>query len=296
MSNINYIVILTIIILIIIIISLSLDNCINFNNINNIEGFDNKIEKINNEECGIACTMIDGCNAFSFDPKSNNCWISKIKLNGKPLHKLYSHDYKNTFKMCNKLVPLIDDQIATLDDFKYNASYYCKEKKKKTNEVYKNKFKKLKNMQKGLDKLHVNPYDLLIVPWPTFSSTIKPLNYNDVKSFVTNISESDFVTVFTKELDEYLGQYLYQHRCVTNISEEDCLKACYDDDDCVGTEWNLLYIDDDNKIYNNVCCPKREIKRTINRRPQFKNGRYYVKTKMPKEELENHAADKVIII
>jgi hypothetical protein len=281
---------------VVIIFVLSVLSCINCSHIKNkndrniVETFDNKINRMTLLNCGNACTVIDGCNAFSYDDITSTCWISKKPILGQTTDGAYFSDYKPEYKRCNKVKSVSDTLIASADDMLQNATYTCypnehtqKQSSDGTTEVY-----YPSNYQ----------YDIYSVEYPKSNNILSPisgnittplnntvpaipLEYEDVKDIISTPTTDAIYAMIEKD-DEYLGQYQFQHRCSSNISKNDCLKACVNDLDCVGTEWNPLYLrrmnDSKYMLYRNVCCPKRQLKSQINRRDMFRNGKFYVKT------------------
>src|SRR5690606_1729115 len=99
-----------------------------------------------------------------------------------------------------------------------------------------------------INNMNVPPYNLEEIEWP-YTRNVKLGGKN--------------LLLFQQTKDEYLGEYLYPHKCVDKISEEDCINICARNDNCVGVEWNPYYFrtagSDTYQIYKNLCCPKRKI-------------------------------------
>ena len=84
---------------------------------------------------------------------------------------------------------------------------------------------------------------------------------------------------------------MYEHKCVSDISQNTCIKECANVKECVGTEWNPLYIkknpNNTSTIYKNICCPKIKVLKTIPRRKDHQSGRFYTKNKLNKFNKNN---------
>lgn len=80
---------------------------------------------------------------------------------------------------------------------------------------------------------------------------------------------------------EHIGTFLNPHQCVANTQLFDCLKACDIRDKCTGTEWTPLMVavndEGEDVMYENVCCPKRDITEITERKSKNSRGRFYVK-------------------
>lgn len=260
----------------------STEDCQNKRNEKNniIENFDEKVTKTTRENCGILCTKTYGCSAFSTDDK-NNCYLSKSLILGSPTNSKFMNEYDKNYFRCNKIAKIDDAVIASEMDFKKNATYSCLTSQTSTDQILKifdTKERDLDNIN-NLSTVKIDKYTIGEIDWN-----------NTVELVETPIekSESDNnITIFTKQGDEYLGQYMYHHRCVSDIGQPDCLKDCLNDPKCLGTEWNPVYIkitDGKYEVNSNVCCPKINIKRTIPRRDQFKYGHFYLKEKINKSD------------
>jgi len=250
-----------------------------------LEHFDTKITNLDYNKCGVACTMIEDCAGFASD--ASTCWISQKPINNKSKDRLYGFEYSENIKRCNKIKPLEDAVIATKDDFLNNASYMCQESEKlqspQSIELHTvNKQQKFNNIE-DLKKEKILRYDQIAIDWPSDILTTV-LDYEDIKKTIVEPKETMYV--MTRNHDEHLGQYLYGHKCIANIDKKDCLQACINDNDCVGTEWNPVYMQkSNNTIYYNVCCPKRQITKVIPRRNEFENGHYYAKYSVSNENV-----------
>lgn len=277
--------------------------------VNKNETFDAKFLRTPEVQCGIGCTLIDSCAGYAVTDNSE-CYLSKKPILGEPDGSLFQSEYKPTYKRCNKLYLMNDQVIATLKDMKDNAVYTCTDREPSANipspvsydMKYINNSYKINSLQ-DLDNIYVPVYETHQIIWPPTNLTNKVSNtdviktiydYDDIKPFVAPEEPIEYTM---KEMDdEYLGTDMYLHECVSNINQKDCLKACLNAHECVGTEWNTLYTknncnninfnndDNDNnttsQIYHNVCCPRKQIKSIIKRRLSHQNGKFYLKQEL----------------
>lgn len=229
--------------------------CVFFIQNSNDEYFDEKVTDASRKQCGILCTKIIGCKGFSYDEKNKNCYLSKTQILGKPFESKYVMEYNRSYPKCNKPYPITDDVIATYDDLQKNAQYVCTD----SNDflIYKNVDKyKLESIEWNNEISVENPENNLLFEDPTLDNSIVMMKLNN---------------------NEYLGKYVYPHKCSTHIKLEDCLKDCAYNDKCVGTEWN-----------KQVCCPKMRIDKIINRREKNKDGFFFTKERIIKNNLTNN--------
>jgi hypothetical protein len=244
----------------------------------NIEHYDTKINNANEDECGIMCTKGFGCIAFS-QGKNNTCYLSKTRLLGSPTESKFKEDYDVKFTKCNKVEGVVDAVYATPMDLKRNATYICNANSKDEIRVYDNE-KTILNTLNDLDQYKLNEYVFTDIDWN------KELNKNDHIDYYTNPNKLDF-KIMKEYDDEYMGQYMYKHKCVHNTTQKDCINNCLYNDKCLGTEWNPLFYkkkEGGYDIYNGVCCPKIKITDIIPRRSQHKYGKFYLKEKYDKND------------
>lgn len=279
------------------------------------EPFDAKILKISQDTCGSACTQFSGCRGFAFDPNTNTCWLSKSLISKNPDTSLFSQDYRTQFPRCNKIQSIFDTVTSTPDDFANNASYICAPSAMSTNvsyEVYApndkhhviksgidgTMIKTVQDEDRNLvfrDQLTIkqefkdvvlDPYNIYDVPWPNSIYTV--LTPDDVKRYLAAPSKE--IPIMVRKDEEYLGQYMYDHKCVKDIELKHCLSACANNPKCVGTEWNREF-EDEGKVYHNVCCPKIAIGQIVPRRSQYKNGNFYLKERILPEDIKKYAVN-----
>lgn len=270
-----------------------------------VEMYDGRISGITKELCGKICTETFGCIGFAYDGTNSKCYISKRPILYQPGNSLYSDEYNYGHYRCNKIDPLRDDidniDTITQDRLRRNMIYSCANEERDMFEIYKivnNKIEKIPKTNISQDTrpnsfltVEYEKYPLNEIIWPTQRKDLQPQDLvskdeEKIKNYI----------LFEKDDKEYLGQYLYPHRCVENVSEEECLETCRKNIDCVGTEFNPVYIKNEkgsNVIYKNVCCPKRKIRDVITRRKEFENGHFYLK-KEPVELDKRNVYTKII--
>lgn len=260
----------------------------------NKEHFDAKIEQVNEIECGTMCTKTVGCAGFAYNDKK--CWLGKQPILGRPEMSLYNEDYNPKIRRCNKFYSISDIYISTTGDYQKNMSYGCKDSEIDKNlniYTYLNNKIKLDN-EKSIDDIKVRQYPMTQITWPKpFDKDTIP---NALISELTKEIPNENIKIM-KEIPDYIeGKDLYETGCVSNISRMDCLKACLDDDNCRGTEWNPNLLkqlnNKDYEIYKNVCCPKGELTNTITRNDNNKEGKFYAKYVVNKNEIDKN---KIII-
>jgi hypothetical protein len=245
------------------------------------ESFDARISNYTDEECGRMCTKVYGCKGYAFDKNTNKCYLSKDFILGQPsFNTLYSDEYLTSQLRCNKKKPIDVDLevIREADEYikKDNTVYLCSDNERDVYTYYKIvNGTKIAITPDQVRTIPYEPYVIGTIDWPKKKKDIDP-NIPSVAKEQENLSDYN---IFQKDNREYLGQYLFPYQCVNNISENECLDTCDKNSDCEGVEYNPEYIKD-NKLYRNVCCPKRILSEIITRRPEFEHGSFYVKKKI----------------
>lgn len=259
-----------------------------------VENYDEKVLRTTRESCGVLCTKTYDCSAFASD--NNTCYLSKNPILGEPTNSPFMKEYNSNNFICNKLQKITDSVIASDMDFKKNATYVCTNKQstnvqpsvingqQSTNsqpstnilKIYDTEEKDLNNIAE-LATAKINKYTIGEIDWGNqVTLTEKPTE---------NLANKNILTLFTQQDDEFLGQYMFPHRCISNISQRDCLDQCLHNKKCLGTEWNPSYykkINGKQKLYKNICCPKIQLKQNIPRRDDFKFGHFYLKEQINK--------------
>jgi hypothetical protein len=244
------------------------------------EQFDEKINRVTKEQCGIICTKVLDCQAFATDD-NKTCYLSKTPITGKPHGSIFSLEYNHDDMTCNKLQGIPDPSIATSLDLIKNATYMCRKTANAISpdyRIYVNGEKTLQDLN-HLNDMTIDRYTFEGIDWG------KQMDLDDNKELITNPTKDNSVIVMREKNEEYLGQYMVQHKCSENISKRDCLDQCINSDDCIGTEWNPVYLHNDN-LYERICCPKIKINEIIPRRNDFKFGKFYLKDKIIKDDIE----------
>lgn len=264
--------IMGVICLIIIVMLLQMNSIQNEDDTNN-EHFDARIKGITKEKCGEVCTAILKCQGFAYS-NDNACYLSKSPILEKPVLSVFSDDYSPTFYRCNKTQPIMDEtDLITPDLLRRNSLYMCSDSeqgKYDINIISENLRQSIGDFDE-IDKIDVPKYKIITnFRWPT----------DKRDSLLRDTTTGDNFKIFEKSNNEFLGQYLFPHKCVSNISEISCLKMCEVDDKCIGVEWNPFYMktkpNNSFDLYKNVCCPKTEISDIIPRK-EFENGNFYSK-------------------
>lgn len=248
------------------------------------ELFDSGVSSSSQTQCGTICSKTLGCAGFAYDIDNNICYLSKNKIDDSPIKKeapksnqVFAQFYKNTMPRCNKLYVIDDSLYNSNNNLIRNITYTCKDSESgnEYNKIYNISEKKIDDIT-NLNKLKFDPYTFVEIDWN------KMIDLNKNLHLVTNPTKSNSTLVMKEYDDEYLGQYLYPHKCVSGIKQKDCLSQCLNNKECVGTDWNpmiLTQIGNENKytIEKNVCCPKRIIKEKRKRTSKNESGHFYLK-------------------
>lgn len=256
------------------------------------EYFDQRVDGTTREQCGIICTKTLGCSGFAYDENNNFCYLSKDNIVLRPEKKNYTNFYNKKFPRCNKLYMIDDPYYNSRNNVLRNATYQCMNEENdidnKENIMY--DMKERKNIDiKNINKESVNKYTFVEIDWVNTG----PINLDNNLHLITNPTESNSVYIMKEYDEEFSGDYLYDHCCVRNISKEDCMKQCLDDKNCVGTEWNPVFMNkvgEPNKytLIKNVCCPKRTINKVVPRRENMKLGHFYLKDVTNKNDIKKN--------
>jgi hypothetical protein len=99
------------------------------------ENFDEKINRVTKTQCGMICTKIPECQGFAVN-NDNVCYLSKTPIENKPHNSIFSLQYNNNDRRCNKVENLKDPIIATPIDLIKNATYVCKENATSEDKMY----------------------------------------------------------------------------------------------------------------------------------------------------------------
>jgi hypothetical protein len=234
-----------------------------------VELYDVKIDQTTNLGiCGNICSSIYGCAGFATTDDGKQCWISKIPLTSPPIPSKYMSNFDSTNIHCNKLRPIMSDFGISPDAYTENKVYDCY-----TGE-------KADDLGRKYIDFNKMPEDLSDSSFYFIKS--EPYNLNTInfdKDTLIKV-DSDFnLTIDPNDLsyvrddeNEYLGKYLNESVCKTNVNVNECLNRCTSNPKCVGVEHIKEY---DGKY--NICCPKSFINKTIARREKFKLGSFYSK-------------------
>ena len=289
-----------------------------------IESFDAKIPNININECSDVCTSIYGCQGFAHT--KNNCYVSKNLIIQKPIIGVYIDEYSPETKRCNKVYPLKEKtNLETRQDRDYNTIYSCADTERDRWQLKRMVNKDISDLSGvNIESMPHIPYDMDTIIWP-----VNQRNFVLTELLDKRKENNKSITMFKKDKQEYLGQYLLPNKCEYDVSEKDCLTKCANNPDCVGTDWapvsmSPITIINNNKtiapnygnyatsgpeqlpynytppkqaptefnIKRNICCPKRIITDKVDRRKQNEYGQFYIKNTIKQNDL----VDNVYII
>lgn len=209
--------------------------------------------------CGDRCRSTEGCAGFGFSQKDKKCYLSKSFILGEPTTAFYKNEYKNSDTNCNK-VSMISSRDITESGRKRNNAFVCVDKDKSSRIFY---FKKdnvlLLNSTDDINKVSDdNIYDIQPFNWDKKVDIISEPEVQKIN--VCDVHDKKYNT-FRMYNRIYDGDYLWDQKCASDISFEQCYKNCKENNDCVGFQYaSVLIKDTDNKdnvkdIYKNVCCP-----------------------------------------
>lgn len=248
------------------------------------EYFDQKINDTSRIQCGNICTKVSNCMGFSMDDKTNTCYLSKTPILGKPTNSVFSSLYNNDFIRCNKLKQTAETSKSQ-QDLKTAATFICTPNGHDNNQkiVYYNNDEQILNSTDDLNGVTFSPYTFQKIDWGL------EIPYDSNLS--TNPSPENSINYMDEQDDEYLGQYLFKNKCSANISKQNCLSQCLNDENCIGTEWNPVYFNKDKNdniltINKNICCPKIQLKQIIPRRENVEFGKFYIKKNILKHNMD----------
>lgn len=240
------------------------------NNLNKkVEMYDVKIDQQTNlGKCGNICSSIYGCAGFAVTDNGEQCWISKLPITSPPIPSKYMSDFDSTNIHCNKLRPITSDFGISPDSYTENKVYDCY-----TGE-------KADDLGRKYIDFNKTPEDLSDSSFYFIKS--EPYNLNTInfdKDTLIKV-DSDFnvevdpndISYVRDDKNEYLGKYLLESVCRTNVDIDSCLNRCTSNPKCIGVE----HIKEFDGKYN-ICCPKSFINKTIPRREKFKLGSFYSK-------------------
>jgi hypothetical protein len=262
------------------------------------EGFDARISDISVSDCGDLCTKTYGCAGFAYDNANKKCYLSKNPILGRPGNSIYTGEYNSSFTRCNKRGKLDEGDVEDEETRLTNALYMCADGEGSTYDpklVVNGAYQEIpENMT-----VQIDPYNLHSIEWPEQKRDIE-VKYSEAAETKGTVDKGEAKkNQYLISPNEHLGQYLYSHQCVANTPLFDCLKACDFNSECEGCEWNprIIQKDDNGKytMYENVCCPKKQIAQVIDRRERFSNGKFYAKLNDElQKELDNR--EKITLI
>lgn len=240
-----------------------------------VEKYETLVRNISDTECGNICTEGRNCMGFAYKPRDRMCYLSREPIFGRPIDSKYSEMYSKLDKRCNKIDSLTDLRLVNMLSLTQNSVYACNDGEIGINE-------RAQYAMGGHTVLDEADERVQNVP-EKVSYSISPIKWND--EMVTKSEKNKMAissdgsikrTTYVESDKEHLGQYMTPYRCISDIPLYSCLKACDERPDCVGVEHNPVHRGEDETHYN-VCCPKRMTDRIVERRPEFKMGRFYSK-------------------
>lgn len=154
----------------------------------------------------------------------------------------------NNTRLLNPNIKIDDTHV---DDFFYNGVY--------------------DNIRQPLESIK-EPNNKKYVPFK-----MGPIDLTKNMQLITNPTPTNSVNIMKEYDEDFLGQYLFPHKCSGNIPKDICLKQCLDDKNCVGTEWNPVSINKDGVMDRGVCCPKIKINGLKQRTKENEFGHFYLK-------------------
>jgi len=269
-----------------------------FNVNRNIEHYDDRYTDTNFTKCAKLCRGISECYGFGYDREKNICYPAKSTIDGVPLvGSLFESQFKPIHTTCNKVEPILEaTSKVSFDARRKNSVYSCKERDDLQPQWYFYNRDKFTNIGEGknLDEIFdVDEYKVRPYSWPinqfntdqidllediTSSKRLTPKNItqvdriNSVWGDVDNIIPINNNISYKISNDMNTGEYLYPHKCTSDISKKSCLDICSKNKNCVGVEFNKKF----GGKYN-VCCPYKTKGKFIKRPNRYVIGDYYEK-------------------
>lgn len=280
------------------------------NNNRSYEHYDERIADTDLNKCAEFCKTRAGCFGFGYDKKNKVCYPSKSLIEGKPIDPeiLYLDEYKDSNVSCNKLEPILKPmKDVPFDNRRKNSVYVCREKVDLFPQWYLHSDSEFENLGEGKNidyVFDVDEYSVMQYKWPNNKysieqkkllkdfrddqeltpnkiSNISKINKTSNSQNIQNIQNiaddnnkkwNNNYVVYKINNNYNTGDYLKSYKCMKNISLDSCLKYCSGENDCTGVEFNpLLYGE------NNICCPKKNIKRFVKRNKHMCKGKFYKK-------------------
>lgn len=284
------------IILIIIIVLLSYIN----NNNNTLEHYDDRYTDTDFTSCAKLCRGISECYGFGYDREKNICYPARSTIQNKPLAgSLFESRYSKNHTTCNKVEPVLEPTSkVSFEQRRKNSVYACTEREGLQPQWYFFNRDKFSNIGEGknLDEIFdVDEYKVKPYSWPINQFNLDQIDLledvlSDQQLTPKNITQVDRIKKVYGDTDKIIpnnqgiiyknhkmmnsGEYMYPHKCVSNIEKKSCLELCSKDNRCVGVEFNKKF----GPKYN-VCCPYKTTGKYINRPNNYLFGDYYEKIK-----------------
>jgi hypothetical protein len=244
---------------IIIILILFLILLIIYNNINNKELYDAKINNLKITTCANTCSRLYGCAGFAHKD-NNTCYISHLPINNRPSPAIYSGEFNIDDIICNKVFPILSDKDITDDMLRENLIYDCYTRDLNYLGI---KYFDGDNMidltNKNRDYIKPSYYDLNYLDpkreknWENL--TRNPLKYKYKYKYKVEIDDPEiYFEKYDKILYNEPSNNLNIQACNYDIDLNTCTNLCKKNNRCKSFEFiNSL----NNK--NNICCLKTNI-------------------------------------
>lgn len=181
--------------------------------------------------------------------------------------------YYNVNNKLHKVVnPYNIDNISDIDYYTVNEIYWPKNRFEEVitnhNATETLKMYKIENIEKNKQNEQ------------KFIKEESKKNINNLQTIhnLTNISNaSSHYNVYQINNNMIKDNNVYDYGCIHNIPLDDCINYCNNDTICKGVEHNPYFAKNNNEIYKNICCLKKDINNIVNRDDIYKYGKLYIK-------------------
>lgn len=267
-----------------------------------IEGYDARFDNMDMVTCADFCKTHSNCYGFAFDKVNKVCYPSESSMGGYPKDSIFKNEYSEKNTVCNKFKVIENaNNTPAFVDRRMNAIYICTETPDDHPKYYYHNNGTLNDIGDGksIDKIiDVEAYKVLPYVWSKdkfdYNQTdlllkmlseqnVLPNNVTDFKR-IDNYKEPVLIhytepkndgrdITFLEKDDVNLGNYLFDYKCIKDYDKSACTKACADNINCNGFEFNSAYKND-----KNVCCLYHTVGNYVKRDDNKKNGKFYEKS------------------
>jgi hypothetical protein len=199
------------------------------------EKFDNVLSNITLEGCASACTNIYGCKTVYYNNFNNTCFLER---DNKEKDRMYNKYNNNNYYKCEKLVPLNPKKTLNFKTLGENMIYNCgyeADLKQQFMIANNNKYEIQENMCPNYQAM---TYQIKHIDWND-RINVKNLDIENLELLPKKVI--NYTKIEKNNLD---AKYLFDYKCVKNISDNTCKELCSERPNCSGY-----------KYYNNTCCP-----------------------------------------